>query len=77
MSRYFFHVVGTQPYTDEEGTELPDEASVRSRAIEAARDMLAEGVREGLDRSHWQIFVEDEQGQTILSLPFSDALRRD
>jgi hypothetical protein len=59
---------------DAEGLELPNVAAARLKAIQGARDIIAEQVRHGhFVLSHW-IEVLDETGETVLTLPFRDAV---
>ena len=50
---------------------------MEEEAIEAARDLLAEGDLIGLDRRLWLFEVADESGTTVLTLPFSEAIEPD
>ena len=51
MPRYFFHVRKSEVLDqDSEGREIAATEVLREEAIEAARDLLAEGDRQGLDR---------------------------
>ncbi len=50
---------------------------VEEEAIEAARDLLAEGDLKGLDRREWAFEVLDESGEMVLNIPFSDAVEPD
>ena len=52
-------------------------AEEAQEAIEAARDVLAEGDLQGLDRREWVYEVADESGATVLVLRFEDALEPD
>ncbi len=76
MPRYFFHVREIVTLVeDEEGTECADGAAAREEAIRAARDVMAEHVRKGLDVSCWSFEINDEQGRPVMTVPFSAALR--
>ncbi len=60
---------------DEEGTELPDEATARINAIAAARDLMASDLRGGeLDLTSL-IEVEDEAHKSLFTIRFADAVR--
>jgi Domain of unknown function (DUF6894) len=39
MPRYYFHLDGTRPYCDEDGTELPDDQAAWREAKRFARDI--------------------------------------
>jgi hypothetical protein len=78
MPRYYFHVPkGEVLVEDPEGTEVAQTESLEDEAIEAARDLLADGDRQGLDRREWVFEVADENGTTVLTLPFSKAVEPD
>ena len=65
---------GTGFVEDEEGRELPDEATARSEAILAARDVMASDLREGqLDLNSF-IEVEDEARKLLFTITFGDAV---
>ena len=77
MPRYFFHVHEAAGVTeDPEGAECQDEAAARKEAIEAARDIMAEHVRKGLDVSGWSFEIVDERGRPALIVPFAEAVQR-
>ena len=75
MPRYYMHVCnGTGFVEDEEGVELLDEATARQKAIEAARDVMANDLRGGeLDLSSF-IEVEDKNRQLLFTIQFIDAV---
>ncbi len=50
---------------------------LREETIEAARDVLADGDVQGLDRREWVFEVADESGGIVLTLPFVDAIEPD
>jgi len=65
---------GTGFVEDEEGRDLPDEATARSEAILAARDVMASDLREGqLDLNSF-IEVEDEAHKLLFTITFGDAV---
>ncbi len=77
MPRYFLHVREAGDLVeDPDGTEFPDEAAVRKEAVEAAREIMAEHIRKGLDVSGWSFEVVDEDGRPVMSVPFSEAVQR-
>ncbi|WP_373322281.1 DUF6894 family protein [Methylobacterium thuringiense] len=48
MSRYFLHIrEGAEPIEDADGIELPDLNAARAEALEGARCILADRVRNG------------------------------
>ena len=78
MPRYYFHIrTGDIRTDDPEGREVPAAESLEEEAIEAARDLLAEGDLQGLDRRKWVYEVADETGATVLVLPFEEAVEPD
>jgi hypothetical protein len=78
MPRYFFHIRKDDVLVkDPEGVEVAATESLEEEAIEAARDLLAQGDLQGLDRREWVYEVADESGATVLTLPFADAVEPD
>lgn len=74
MPRFFMHLRdGTDEVLDPEGVELPDLDAARSKALTAARDVLAGDVRHGLIDLRYRIDAEDEAGRLVYSLPFKHA----
>jgi hypothetical protein len=60
---------------DQEGVDLPNQEAARSKAVEAARDVMAGDLRKGeLDLSSF-IEVEDEERNLLFTLHFSEAVR--
>ncbi len=77
MPRYFFHIRETEgTVEDTEGIEFPDDAAVHMEAIEAARDIMAEHIRKGLDVSGWSFEIANGSGWPIMAVPFSEAIYR-
>jgi hypothetical protein len=77
MPRYFFNVADTHVVPDLEGAEFPDLEAAKDEAIAAARTILADGARAGLDRSAWTMVVSVEGGGVVLRVDFAAALRTD
>ncbi len=75
MPRFYMHVCnGTGFVEDQEGVVLPDEATARAKAVEAARDVMAADLRAGeLDLSSF-IEVEDGDHRYLFTLTFSEAV---
>jgi hypothetical protein len=77
MSRFYFDVVaGDNVISDDEGTELLSLESARSEAISDARYLMSQAILKGDDVSHKVVRVRGEDGQTVLSVPFAEAIRR-
>jgi hypothetical protein len=63
MMRYYFHCVGN----DDDGTELPDDATARMQARETFGEMIRDGAID--DGAHMD--VTDETGRRVMTLRFS------
>lgn len=75
MPRFYFHLHNDEVSHDEEGKELLNSSAARQQALSYARDMAAVTVREGhLNLSH-SIEVTDQDGESVVTLPFRDAIR--
>jgi hypothetical protein len=69
---YFFHLnEGGETVLDHEGTDLPDLASVEALAMKIIGALVAEAVTKGQRDYEGQIVVEDEHGQSVLTLTAS------
>ncbi len=78
MPRYYFHIrQGNVLVEDPEGIEVAETESLEEEAIEAARDLLAEGDLQGLDRRAWVFAIAGGTGEVVLELPFEDAVEPD
>jgi hypothetical protein len=76
MPRYYFHIQNGRFLEDKEGTELPAQV-LREEAVNGARSLMAEGLGLGFNRMDWAFEVADEHGGRALTLPFSEALRKE
>ena len=74
MRRYFFHLHNHIECNDHEGVELPSLEAVRSHAIDSARGIMAENVRQGEICLGHRIEVVDDAGAPVLTLRFEEAL---
>lgn len=76
MPRFYFHLFDDAVVFDGEGVELPDVATARQVALEAAREVLAaEMIEEGTITLRHRIEVEDEEHRPVLTLPFRAAVK--
>jgi predicted N-acetyltransferase YhbS len=76
MPRYYFHIKDeAKTIRNEEGIEFHNLDAVREEATESARQLMSEEVREGHGPDGRVFVVTDEQGKTVLTVPFKDALR--
>lgn len=73
MARYYFHLRNDVDTDDEEGIELPDVAAAREHAIENARMMVCESVKQGHLHLDHCIFVTDESGEQVVTVTFREA----
>ena len=75
MERYFFDMTENDGiHEDPEGHELADLAAVRRDAVESARELMAADVRRGIPPNGRAFRVRNSRGETVLNLPFRDAL---
>ena len=79
MPRYFFNL-RQRPgpgglAQDQDGDELADVNAAREHALSEARELIARGRNEWIrDWTACTFEVTDEQGQRILTVPFSDTV---
>ena len=75
MPRYFFHVKHeAATMLDREGIELDDLGAARNEATTLARESMSERIRDGLPPDGRTFVVTDEEGRTVLTFPFMDAI---
>jgi hypothetical protein len=75
MPRYFFHLKNkTSTTRDKEGVELDNMDEVQKEATESARQIMGEQVLRGQAPDGGEFVVTDEQGETVLTFPFKEAL---
>jgi len=74
MPRFFFNLRNEISVDDKEGQDLPDSDRAREVAVHHARGIMSEDVKDGRLVLRDEIDVVDEQGETILTLPFRDAI---
>ena len=64
MARYFFHTEGTDPFTDREGSELPDLRSAMEEAALLHAELL-KGQAALWDARQFAVTVADESGLVL------------
>jgi hypothetical protein len=73
MPLYYLHIRnGNKLEVDPDGTDLPDLDAALAEALKVARELVDEVVDLGRDAV---IEIADGPGETILTVPFSDAVR--
>lgn len=78
MPRFFFHVRDDLDVPDFEGTELPDLAAARARAIIEARLLMCDLLRrEGRIALHHVIDIEDGNDVVLDTVRFDEAVKID
>jgi hypothetical protein len=78
MPRYYFNLRNDISVDDEEGVDLPDEATASERAVKYAVEMAAVGVaeRRHLDVHH-RIEVTNGAGELLFTVEFGDVVKID
>ena len=75
MPRYYLHSCNGNGFSeDREGIELPDREAAMRKAVQTARDVMANDVRDGLLDLSSFIEVEDENRELIFTLTFMEAV---
>ena len=78
MPRYYFHIQnGANTVRDREGVELENLDEVLAEAVQSAREIMSDQVLKGKASSDRAFIVEDENGKTVLTFPFKQALIQD
>ena len=66
MGRFYFHLrTDGQLMPDEEGVDLPDLSAAQREAIAAARELLAEAIKDGKPNVPEAFVIADEEGREI------------
>ena len=74
MGRFYFHLrAGDELIPDEEGIDLPD---FSAEAIEAARELLAEAIKDGRPEVPEAFVITDEAGRELDTVPLAAVLPR-
>ncbi len=72
MGRFYFHLrAGDGLIRDDEGVDLPDTAAARHEAILAARELLAEAIKDGKPTVPDAFVIMDEGGRTVDIVPLA------
>lgn len=74
---YFAIVTRSRRFEDQEGTDLPSLELARQEAIKDARLLMSAAMLDGRDISGRWIEIQNEQGELLLSVPFSEAISSD
>jgi hypothetical protein len=75
MTRYYFHLrSGEETAKDCEGAEFPDLDAACKEARTSAREMVADAVRQGKERTADAFVIADESGQELATVPMREAL---
>lgn len=75
MPLYYFHVMDGSGFArDMQGQDVADAEAARVIAIEGARSLMAEELRDGELNLASSIHVEDDAHQLVFALPFADAV---
>lgn len=76
MPRYRFEF--REDFAEEvlENIELDDDDAAIKEAVRTAREILADGMMEGLDRTGWAVRVFDEQANVVTTVLFSQLVEK-
>jgi hypothetical protein len=74
MPRFFFNLRDDVSIEDCEGKELADVEMARQLAVQHARGMMSEDIKDGRLMLKDEIEVVDEAGRQVISLSFRDAI---
>jgi hypothetical protein len=74
MPRFFLHIHnGLGQLCDEEGSDVPDQASARILALDSIRSIVSEEARQGLIDLTGRIAIEDAAGNSLTDVCFPEA----
>lgn len=59
-----------------EGVSLADDAAARLEVMRYARETMADGVLEGIDRTDWSASVYDSEGKLVAEIEFASLLKK-
>jgi hypothetical protein len=70
---YYFNIRTESSFVeDPEGNRYPDLQAARDVAIAMARDMIAEGDRQGEDRRGWHVEITNRANRQVLAVAFAE-----
>lgn len=76
MPRFYFHIVsGDTVIEDPDGSELPDLDTARAEALQSARHLLADKVRNGEIVDGQRFEIRNGTGDLLATVAFRDAIR--
>lgn len=74
MPRFYLHLYDDLVVKDEDGIFLADADEAWREAVRSARSIIAEQALKGrINLKHW-IDIVDENGEPVLTVPFSSAV---
>jgi hypothetical protein len=75
MGRFYFRLrEDGELIPDEEGIDLPDLSAARREAIAAARELLAEAIKDGKPNVPEAFVIADEAGRELDTVPLAAVL---
>lgn len=77
MPSYVFEFTKAGSVERTDPIELVDDHAVRLEAVRGAKDLMCEGIVEGLDRTGWVVRAFDGDDRLVLRLNFADLLEKD
>lgn len=76
MPKYYFHIRdGEELVQDDEGIDLPNLAAAQEEAVQAARDMLVELLRNDLPVNGQKFEICDADGNILAVVAFRQVLK--
>ena len=76
MPLFYFHVIDCGGFAqDMQGQDVADVRAARAVAVEGARSMMAEELRDGELNLSAFIRVEDQSHKLVFAMPFADAVK--
>jgi hypothetical protein len=74
MPHYYFHLLNQAEVKDQHGCECADDTAARALAIEEARALAAEDVRDGRLDLNQRIEVNDGRGMPLFAVSFAEVV---